>query len=105
MVLRIENEIMTVYTRWLKKKSQLFRGIVESNQSAPNDQENPLAVPDVTVAQFGALLDYIDNSTSSNFAMPATRWADLLAASHHLKIASIKQRVVREVFHNHRGSF
>ena len=37
--------------------------------------------------------------------MAATRWLDLLAAAHHLEIASIKPRVIREVFHNHHDSF
>lgn len=37
--------------------------------------------------------------------MPATRWVDLLAATHHLEIASIKPRVIREVFHNYHDSF
>lgn len=47
-------------TRWLKANSSRLRRLWDVPSQSGEEEAEPTLVPDVTVAEFEALLDYID---------------------------------------------
>lgn len=57
---QVSDKKYRINTRWLKKHSPRLANIIKACPD-PRDELHPLNVPDVTTAQFEALLDFIDD--------------------------------------------
>jgi hypothetical protein len=83
--------------------------------SAINSVDQPLKLPNVSIAELETLLDFIDErcgflsiyhefapnkhlSMKDGFSMDISRWINLLSIAHKLELRVIKPRAVREVF-------